>query len=143
MLFNLGSIADEPRLAAALDYLQRSLRGSAPTDSIVRKLFALIARCHQMLGDLAEALNACSGGLRYSSYGPSEQMGTFGTNLRVMMSVVGEGCFVCCQAMEETFTDASALLRIPGSFLVFREPREDRCVVMGDAFDNQAAAFRP
>jgi tetratricopeptide (TPR) repeat protein len=30
----------------------------------VRKLFALIARRHQMLGDLAAALNACSEGLR-------------------------------------------------------------------------------
>ena len=48
----------------ALGHLQRSLRGSAPTDSIVRKLFALIARCHQMLGELPSALNACSEGLR-------------------------------------------------------------------------------
>ena len=31
----------------------RSLAGSAPTDSITRKLFALIARAHQMLGDSA------------------------------------------------------------------------------------------
>ncbi len=31
---------------------------------IVRKLFALIARCHQMLEDIPSALNACAAGLR-------------------------------------------------------------------------------
>ena len=65
VLFNLGLIAverkDWPR---ALDSLRTSLAGSAPTDSIVRKLFALIARCHQMLGDLPAAHEACSEGLR-------------------------------------------------------------------------------
>jgi uncharacterized protein HemY len=51
VFFNLGSIAVERQdWPGALGHLQRSLRGSAPTDSIVRKLFALIARCHQMLG---------------------------------------------------------------------------------------------
>ncbi len=30
----------------------------------MRKLYALIARCHQMLGDLPAALSACSEGLR-------------------------------------------------------------------------------
>ena len=65
VLFNLGSIAVERQdWPTALGHLQRSLRGSAPTDSIVRKLFALIARCHQMLGDLPAALGACSEGLR-------------------------------------------------------------------------------
>jgi len=65
VLFNLGSIAVEHQdWPAALGNLRRSLSRSAPTDSIVRKLFALIARCHQMLGDLPAALNACSGGLR-------------------------------------------------------------------------------
>jgi len=65
VLFNLGSIAVERQdWSSALGHLQRSLRGSAPTDSIVRKLFALIARCHQMLGDLPAALSACSEGLR-------------------------------------------------------------------------------
>ena len=52
VLFNLGAIAVERRAwAEALDFLKRSLAGSAPTDSIVRKLFALIARTHQMMGD--------------------------------------------------------------------------------------------
>ena len=37
---------------------------SAPTDSITRKLFALIARAHQMLGDTAAALRVCSEGLK-------------------------------------------------------------------------------
>jgi len=65
VLFNLGAIAVERQdWSTALGYLQRSLRGSALTDSIVRKLFALIARCHQMLGDLPAALGACSEGLR-------------------------------------------------------------------------------
>ncbi|MGA7501469.1 MAG: tetratricopeptide repeat protein [Isosphaeraceae bacterium] len=65
VLFNLGSIAVERQdWPGVLGHLQRSLRGSAPTDSIVRKLFAMIARCHQMLGDLPAALNACSEGLR-------------------------------------------------------------------------------
>ena len=65
VLFNLGMIAiehkDWPR---ALDSLRTSLARSAPTDSITRKLFALIARCHQMLGDLAGAHEVCSEGLR-------------------------------------------------------------------------------
>jgi glycosyltransferase involved in cell wall biosynthesis/tetratricopeptide (TPR) repeat protein len=66
VLFNLGSIAverqDWPR---ALDYLRKSLSGSAPTDSITRKLFALIGRCHQMLGDLEGALAVCAEGLSF------------------------------------------------------------------------------
>jgi tetratricopeptide (TPR) repeat protein len=64
VLFNLGSIAIERQdWDEALDYLRRSLAGSAPTDSITRKLFALIARAHQMLGDTAAALRACAEGL--------------------------------------------------------------------------------
>ncbi len=65
VLFNLGFIAVERQdWQTALDYLHRSLRGSAPSDSIVRKLFALIARCHQKLGNLPAALGACAEGLR-------------------------------------------------------------------------------
>ncbi len=65
VLFNLGAIAVERHeWPKALGFLERSLRGSAPTDSIVRKLFALIARTHQMMGDTEKALRACSKGLR-------------------------------------------------------------------------------
>ncbi|MDR3623060.1 MAG: glycosyltransferase [Paludisphaera borealis] len=63
--FNLGSIAVERcDWSAALEHLGRSLAGSAPTDSITRKLFALIARCRQMLGDLPGAVAVCDEGLR-------------------------------------------------------------------------------
>jgi len=39
------------------------LAGSAPTDSITRKLYALIARSHQMLRDFPSALKSCAEGL--------------------------------------------------------------------------------
>jgi tetratricopeptide (TPR) repeat protein len=66
VLFNLGSIAVERQdWATALDYLRQSLSRSAPSDSITRKLFALIARCHQMLGDTTGALAVCSEGLSF------------------------------------------------------------------------------
>jgi glycosyltransferase involved in cell wall biosynthesis len=63
-LFNLGSVGVErAQWNEAIRYLKRSLARSAPTDSITRKLFALIARCHQMLGDFPTALNCCAEGL--------------------------------------------------------------------------------
>ena len=66
VLFNLGSIAIEQRdWRGSLEYLKRSLARSAPTDSITRKLFALIARAHQMLGDSLSALRTCEEGLKY------------------------------------------------------------------------------
>ncbi len=65
VLFNLGSIAIEMKdWRQALEFLRRSLKGSAPTDSITRKLFALIARSHQMLGEPQQALSACATGLK-------------------------------------------------------------------------------
>jgi hypothetical protein len=64
ILFNLGSIAVERQeWQAALGYLRRSLAGSGPWDSITRKLYALIARSHQMLGELSAALRTCADGL--------------------------------------------------------------------------------
>jgi len=64
VLFNLGSIAVERQdWSGALGHLRRSLSGSAPTDSIVRKLLALIARCHQIKSDFDAALAASDEGL--------------------------------------------------------------------------------
>jgi glycosyltransferase involved in cell wall biosynthesis len=66
ILFNLRAIAIERKdWRGALEYLGRSLAHSAPSDSITRKLFALIARAHQMLGDSEAALRACAEGLRF------------------------------------------------------------------------------
>ena len=65
---NLGSIAIErAEWDEALGYLRRSLARSAPTDSITRKLFALIARAHQMHGDFPTALKCCAEGLSFDS----------------------------------------------------------------------------
>jgi tetratricopeptide (TPR) repeat protein len=66
VLFNLGTIAIEQKdWRGSLAYLKRSLARSAPTDSITCKLFALIARAHQMLGDSKSALLTCEEGLKY------------------------------------------------------------------------------
>ncbi len=59
ILFNLGSIAVETgRLDEGLAYIRRSLALSDPRDSIVRKLYALLAQCHRLLGQLELSLAA-------------------------------------------------------------------------------------
>jgi tetratricopeptide (TPR) repeat protein len=64
VLFNLGALAIERQdWRAALELLGRSLAGSAPSDSITRKLYALIARAHQMLAEPDRALAVCAEGL--------------------------------------------------------------------------------
>ncbi len=64
VLFNLGASAIERRdWRQALDYLRHSLARSAPSDSITRKLYALIARAHQMLGEPQQAIAECAAGL--------------------------------------------------------------------------------
>ena len=64
VLFNLGQVAvEDGRHREALDFLRRSLAGSAPADSITRKLHALIARAHQRLDEPDAALAACAAGL--------------------------------------------------------------------------------
>jgi len=57
ILFNLGSSYREMgQPAEALPYLRRSLELSQPGDSIVRKLYALIAHCHFAQNDAKAAL---------------------------------------------------------------------------------------
>ena len=68
VLFNVGAISLERcQWLEALGFLERSLSRSAPTDSITRKLFVMISRAHQMMGDLQKALEACATGLRLES----------------------------------------------------------------------------
>ncbi len=55
-LFNLGAVLHEAGdFAGALPALERSLALSHPRDSIVRKLYALVAQCHARLGAAARA----------------------------------------------------------------------------------------
>jgi glycosyltransferase involved in cell wall biosynthesis/Flp pilus assembly protein TadD len=65
-LFNLGWTYEEmKRPGEALPLLRRSLELSAPTDSIVRKLYSLIMECHRQLGQPQQALAACREGRQY------------------------------------------------------------------------------
>jgi tetratricopeptide (TPR) repeat protein len=65
-LFNLGSVYNEVGdHASALRVLEKSLAGSHAKDSIVRKLFALIAGCHSRLGDKAKAVEVLKDGRKH------------------------------------------------------------------------------
>ena len=62
-LFNLGCVYHElGNLPAALTALAQSLEGSSPKDSIVRKLYSLLSRCHRQNGDRLRALELCRTG---------------------------------------------------------------------------------
>jgi len=62
-LFNLGSVYHElGDIPSALAALQESLDRSHAKDSIVRKLYAMVSRCHRHLGDSKTALSACQSG---------------------------------------------------------------------------------
>jgi len=66
VLFNLGSIYQEQkRTAEALALFRRSLQLSDPSDSIVRKLYTLVAQCHNQLDQPQEALAACRAGKQH------------------------------------------------------------------------------
>ncbi|MDR3638110.1 MAG: glycosyltransferase [Isosphaeraceae bacterium] len=63
VLFNIGWVAlDRREWRTALGYLRASLAASAPRDSIVGKLYVLIARAHQGVGEHEAALAACEAG---------------------------------------------------------------------------------
>jgi tetratricopeptide (TPR) repeat protein len=65
-LFNLGSTyLEQGSYAQAIPMLIRSIAASDPSDSIVRKLYVLVARCHGNLGQAKEALAACVEGRKY------------------------------------------------------------------------------
>ena len=62
--FKLGAIAVERQnWEEAIGFLNKSLASSAPSDSIVRKLYASIARAHQMMGNSQAAIQTCLKGL--------------------------------------------------------------------------------
>jgi GT2 family glycosyltransferase/tetratricopeptide (TPR) repeat protein len=66
VLFNLGSIyREQGNIHEALRCLERSLQLSHPNDSIVRKLYALIAECYRRLGQPHKALAICNSGQQH------------------------------------------------------------------------------
>jgi GT2 family glycosyltransferase len=63
VLFNIGWAAiyrSDPK--TAIGYLRASLTASSPHDALIRKVYALIAQAHQMLGDPDSALAAIIAG---------------------------------------------------------------------------------
>jgi GT2 family glycosyltransferase/Flp pilus assembly protein TadD len=92
-LFNLGqAYRDIGRPEEALPFMQRSIALSDPGDSIVRKLYAMVAACHRQLGKPAEALQACLDGRKL--YPDDEELlFTEGLARREMGDVTGaESC---------------------------------------------------
>ncbi len=66
--FNLGALRQEQgRLEEAAGHFQKSLDRSRQGDTIHRKLFALLAQCHNRLGRPEPALAACAECLRLYS----------------------------------------------------------------------------
>ncbi len=65
-LFNLASLYQEQReIQKTLDCLRLSLQLSNPTDSIVRKLYAMMAQCQRQSGQPEAALTTCEEGRRH------------------------------------------------------------------------------
>jgi tetratricopeptide (TPR) repeat protein len=67
VLFNLGAVAmTQGRLDEAIQFLQRSLTNTHPTDTLVPKIFSLLARCFLQQGKRDDALAWCRRGLAAS-----------------------------------------------------------------------------
>ncbi|MFT3881793.1 MAG: glycosyltransferase [Gemmatales bacterium] len=65
-LFNLGSVYLElDQAQTAIPLLERSLARSHPTDSIVRKLYALLVQAHKRLNQQLAALAICQQGQKH------------------------------------------------------------------------------
>src|SRR5262249_29762339 len=94
-LFNLGAVYNELcRPAEALPLLKRSLERSQPTDSIVRKLYALLAQCHRQLYRPRAALADCRAGRGHYPDDP-ELLFQEGLILRHLGDLAGaEACWV-------------------------------------------------
>jgi glycosyltransferase involved in cell wall biosynthesis/tetratricopeptide (TPR) repeat protein/predicted O-methyltransferase YrrM len=98
-LFNLGSVyhelGDVRSAAAALD---KSLAGSHPKDSIVRKAYALLARCRHQAGDRRAAEAVCRQGrahypddaeLLFLAAGYAREGGDYGAAEELYRALIG------------------------------------------------------
>ncbi|MBX9677717.1 MAG: glycosyltransferase [Gemmataceae bacterium] len=98
-LFNIGSVRQEMgETQEALIAFRRSLAGSSPSDSIVRKLYALIAQCERQLDRLHASLEACTQG---RSHYPDDVELLFqeGITRRALGDLRGaEACYVAAMA---------------------------------------------
>jgi GT2 family glycosyltransferase/tetratricopeptide (TPR) repeat protein len=103
-LFNLGSVYQElGRHAQAVTLLRRSLERSHPSDSIVRKLYALIVNCHRVQGQPAEAVAACQEGRRIY---PDDPELLFGEALLRRDQKDWEGAVACLNQLLQGKPDA-------------------------------------
>lgn len=65
-LFNLGwAYHDRDRHVEALTMFQKSMQLAPPGSSMVRKLYAMLARCHRGLGQLQAGLTCCQEGRQH------------------------------------------------------------------------------
>jgi tetratricopeptide (TPR) repeat protein len=88
-----GCVSARSGPADAIPYLQRSLQLSHPADSIVKKLWALLAVAHQRLGQIEPALAACQMG-RVRNPGDAELLFREGQLLAATGNVdAAMGCF--------------------------------------------------